>query len=441
MQAQKRIRTLPTVSTVLFCGLISFAYQNCSRAKFTISPVAKYEALSKENVFDNDQGDDGVASGNRPGDDGAVSSNRSGNDSGIPGTKAPRGDDPSKPRRGATGNDPGQPNVPVNFLFVCSNGRSDIAGGNVLSASALKVVIADRYNKVACELTGDFKSQILNTKKLTITPCAGLPAGDYEAHVMDANVAAKDFFMKEFTEDSIGFTKNADGTYTTEPGKVEILYDLNNQNSQYKTMNIQYDNVSTDATQKNCDSRVSPLIISMNSDSRGIQLTSPLDGIQFDILGENSFPKAHDKKQISWLTSEDREYYFIVLPNKNGQVLGINEMFGDNTRGPDGKFAANGYAALAKYDDDKDALITPDDTIYSELRLWNDRNRNGIAESNEISTLKEKNILVIDLHYDKRYKETDQYGNQTLMKSVVKTEDGKLHLLFDLWFRYLNITH
>jgi hypothetical protein len=49
-------------------------------------------------------------------------------------------------------------------------------------------------------------------------------------------------------------------------------------------------------------------------------------------------------------------------------------------------------------------------------------------------------VAVIDLHFDNRYKEQDQYGNQTLMKSVVQMEDGKMHLLFDLWFRYVNIT-
>jgi len=33
--------------------------------------------------------------------------------------------------------------------------------------------------------------------------------------------------------------------------------------------------------------------------------------------------------------------------------------------------------------------------------------------------------------------ETDRYGNETRMKSVVQTKDGRLHLIVDLWFRYL----
>ncbi len=43
-----------------------------------------------------------------------------------------------------------------------------------------------------------------------------------------------------------------------------------------------------------------------------------------------------------------RDNYFLVLPNSSGGVSGIDEMFGDNTRGPDGKFAANGYEVRLK---------------------------------------------------------------------------------------------
>lgn len=427
---RKNGKFLPAASIIVLCGVMSFAYQNCARAKFSIDPLAKSEALGKESVFDRNAGDDGVVGGDVPGNDGSIPGNNPPGDDSNNGGKKPPGDDSKIPKT----------NVPVNFAFECSNVHSNSAGGNMLTTSVLKIVIVDKSNKVVCELSGDFKSQILNTKKLSFVPCPELPAGKYEAHIMDAGAPGSSFLTKELTQDDIAFTKNADGTYLASSKKIDILYDFNKSNSLYNDVNKKYGGTSTAETQANCDSRVSPLIISMGSQARGIKLSAPLDGIQFDILGERSFPKAHDKKQISWLTSDDHEYYFIVLPNKDGRVLGINEMFGDNTRGPDGKFSANGYAALSKYDDDKDSLITEDDEVYSQLRLWNDKNRDGIADPNELSSLQEKNLSVIDLHYDKRYKETDQYGNQTLMKSVAKTEDGKLHLMFDLWFRYINIT-
>lgn len=434
MMPRKIQKAFSAFTALAVCGLMSLAYQNCARAKFTIDPGLKSEALGKEGVFGRQPGDDGSVGGSGPGDDGATPRN--------PNT----GNDPSVPRTPATGNDPVLPSVGLNitFRFVCSNIQSNAAAGNLLTASSVKLLVAKTIGSTpVCEITGDFKNDILNKKQINYKPCANLQAGSYYVYVVDSSVNSADGAAvadKSLTDNDIRFKVNADGTVQNlGRTKADILYDLNKSNLQYDELNSRF-GTSTEATQAACDTRVSPLIISMNSQARGISLTSPLDGIQFDILGERSFPMAHAKKQISWLTQEEQEYYFITLPNKDGQVLGINELFGDNTRGPDGKFAANGYAALAKYDDDDDNLITEDDEIFSKLRLWGDRNRDGIAQSDELLPLKEKSIAVIDLKFDKRYKETDQYGNQTLMKSVVKTEDGKLHLVFDLWFRYLNIT-
>jgi hypothetical protein len=438
-------KILTIVGSLTICGLMNFGFQNCARTQFLVDPFAKSEALSKENVFGNQQGDDGSIAGTQQGDDGSIAGTQPGDDGslpkggGLPG-KPPMGNDSSVPGKTPPDKNPPLSNLSVNFIFECSNAHTSSVGGNLLTASAVKVVIAGRGNNFLCEVTGDFKTEILNTKKLNFKPCAGLAPGKYDVHVVDEKVSANLFISKDFIRDKISFTVNADGTYSLMAKPIRIIYDTNSSHSLYNQFNEQFGNASTAETQKRCDKRVSPLIVSMGSETRGIKLTAPLDGIQFDILGQNSFPRAHDKKQISWFTPEVQEYYFIVLPGKDGKVLGIDQMFGDNTKGPDGNFAANGYAALAKYDSDRDNLITDEDEVYGDLRLWLDSDRNGIAELNEIFTLKEKGVILIDLHYDQNYKEVDPYGNQTLMKSVVKTEDGKLHLLFDLWFRYLNIT-
>lgn len=186
-----------------------------------------------------------------------------------------------------------------------------------------------------------------------------------------------------------------------------------------------------------CDERRSPLIISLDNSTKGIGLTSILDGIKFDIMGSKALPSPHYAKQISWFKQGNTDYYFLALPN-HGVVEGIDQLFGDNTLGPDGKFAANGYLALAKYDLNNDKLITSLDPIFKELRLWKDVNRDGKSEPDELFTLDEMGIIKIDLNYDNKYKEVDKYGNATLMKSVVQTKDGKLHLIFDLWFRVIH---
>ncbi|RYZ76592.1 MAG: hypothetical protein EOP06_31170, partial [Proteobacteria bacterium] len=102
--------------------------------------------------------------------------------------------------------------------------------------------------------------------------------------------------------------------------------------------------------QPGCEHSVSPLIVQMKKTS-AIRLTAPKDGVMFDILGLLAEPVAHTKQMISWfMRDNESENYFIVLPDAKGDVNGIEEMFGDNTSGPDGKFAKNGYEALRKWD-------------------------------------------------------------------------------------------
>lgn len=194
----------------------------------------------------------------------------------------------------------------------------------------------------------------------------------------------------------------------------------------------------------------SPLMVHFNSNTEQVEpleFSSQIDGIIFDILGLNSTPVPYAPKRISWYRSS--QYFFIALPNEKGDVKGIDQLFGDNTHGPDGKFAKDGYKALAKYDgmsaDGKkrlhpaDGFITAKDAVFVNLRLWNDENYDGIAQTNELQSLESKNVEIIDLNADPNFKETDKYGNETTLKSVVKTKDGRYHLMFDVWFAYKNI--
>lgn len=181
----------------------------------------------------------------------------------------------------------------------------------------------------------------------------------------------------------------------------------------------------------------SPLLIAFNEDHgafRAFELSDPLaDGRWFDIAGARAKPAPHAKYLISWLRKPS--YMFITLPDERGEVRGIDELFGNNTRGPDGAFAPNGYEALRKFDDDGDGYITARDAVFERLRLWSDVNGDAAATADELFPLRELRVEVIDLHYNARYVEADRYGNLTALKSAVRTADGELHLLFDLWFR------
>ena len=187
------------------------------------------------------------------------------------------------------------------------------------------------------------------------------------------------------------------------------------------------------------DGEADPLIVDLGSDidnAQGIQLSSQIDGILFDILGENSTPNAHDKKQISW--TNNIRYQWVVRPDSNGQVHGIDQMFGDNTLGPDNQFASDGFEALAKFDVDGNKKIDTDDPVFRELGLWADLNGNGQVDLGELNSLNDSKISYIDLRYDPNFFEVDQYGNKTSYKSIVSFSDGRKNLIFDMWFKYVD---
>jgi hypothetical protein len=391
-------------------GIVVMAYQNCGQPRFSIDAAAKAEKIVDEPVFGRDPGVDPNGSGRDPGVD-------------------PCGDNAAT-------------SFKINFSFECSNANSAKKGGNLITTEAVKlVVVSDSNKKIACELKGDFRSEIINTKQLTFASCPNLAAGSYKAYILDADAAASSYKSAALNKKAISFSVSAAGGLCQGKSKsTELLFDFNSKDNRYAESIQGIGGISNAETQKRCDTNKSPLVVSLGSQARGVQLTSPLDGIQFDILGQRSFPYPHAPKQISWLTREDQGYYFITLPNRRGEVNGINELFGDYTQGPDGAYAENGYLALGKYDDNKDGLITEQDEVFARLRLWNDLNRDGKSDSSELFSLSDKSIITIDLDYDENYLEEDMYGNKTMMKSVVKTEDGELHLMFDLWFRVLNIT-
>lgn len=204
-------------------------------------------------------------------------------------------------------------------------------------------------------------------------------------------------------------------------GVITLLYARNEDTS-----------VDAEAADAMCDQRKSPLVIHVASDVNNplpIALSSQDKGVYFDIAGRSN---NHVPLKISWFTNHD--YRLLTLPDSRGRVRGIDQLFGDNTVGPDGKAASDGYAALAKYDSNGDGTIDSKDPVFSQLRLWLDKDFDGVARARELSSLSSVGLVYIDLDYSTDYAETDRYGNQTTMKSIVGYQDGSMDLIFDLWF-------
>jgi hypothetical protein len=189
-----------------------------------------------------------------------------------------------------------------------------------------------------------------------------------------------------------------------------------------------------------------PLIVNMHPDqleTKSIPLTAPWMGRLFNLIGSNALPYQNAKIKISW--QRDPMFMYLTLPDANGEVRGIDQLFGDNTKLPDGSFSKDGMAALARFDgfsaDLKrkmkaaDEVIDSSDDVFSKLRLWKDKNLDGIASADELMTMDQAGIKEFSLKYNPNHHENDEYGNQTTMRSVVTMKDNSLRLFFDLWLK------
>jgi hypothetical protein len=357
--------------------------------------------------------------------------------------------------------------IPAPILYSCSNKGAAQDGSTALAASSLAVELVSSNGAVACQSSSGVRDSLLNLKQLSAMPpsCSGLAAGQYQVQVVDPSDRSGRASANLLTG-SLVATVGADGSANlSSRGPVYVLYDINASDSNYlaqaeQALGIASANTTTSSltssstgtssgtTSSACDSTHSPLVLDLSPTDQGesrVDLSAPLSGIMFDILGLRSFPYAHAKKLISKITNSS--FMFLALPNAQGEVTGIDELFGDDTFGPDGQFAANGYAALAKYDGmDAAGLarlapakghIDASDAVFSSLRLWSDRNGDGVSQPSELMTLQEAGVASINLDYEAGYFEEDQYGNQTRLRSYAQMADGTRRIAFDLYFRAL----
>lgn len=178
----------------------------------------------------------------------------------------------------------------------------------------------------------------------------------------------------------------------------------------------------------------SPILIDL--DGKGYQLTGLNDPVHFDLNADGA-------PEITGWTARNTNQGFLWLDrNGNGAVDSGAELFGNYTPLAAGGTALNGFRALAEFDQPEyggnaDGVIDSRDAVFQRLRVWIDRNHNGISEPAEILTLAQAGVARIELKYESNGRE-DKFGNRFRFKGKawISAPNGTEHpvRIYDVFF-------
>jgi hypothetical protein len=160
-------------------------------------------------------------------------------------------------------------------------------------------------------------------------------------------------------------------------------------------------------SQGQCSTNESPILINLRSNAAEDHLTSAANGVVFDIDADGVLD------QVAWTEANAPVAFLALDRNQNGTIDNGAELFGNATPKADGTTAANGFEALEDLDGGpgvSDGQIDARDAAYARLRLWLDRNHNGISEADELITLEQAGVTRILTRYHES-RRVDRYGN------------------------------
>lgn len=158
----------------------------------------------------------------------------------------------------------------------------------------------------------------------------------------------------------------------------------------------------------------SPIVIDIAGD--GIALTNPAAGVDFDLNGNGT------RDRLGWTRPDSDDAWLALDRDGNGSIDKGAELFGDFTPQP-ASSNKNGFLALAEFDGNRDRVIDNRDPVFDSLRLWQDRNHNGISEPEELHALSELNVKALELEF-KESKRVDEFGNEFKYRAKVRDARG-----------------
>lgn len=191
------------------------------------------------------------------------------------------------------------------------------------------------------------------------------------------------------------------------------------QQFERKANSKSFSSVFTDYQDATTAPKVDPLILDLNGDGL---VTTNLDqsNVYFD-LDTNGFAE-----RTAWVDANDG--LLVLDRDGDGKITNGQELFGDQTLLSNGTRATSGFEALREFDDNKDGKIDASDIVYLKLKVWQDLNRDGVSQAEEMKSLADVGIKAINLS-STFTGAADAMGNiQRRLGSFVKTDgsDGQI---------------
>ncbi|HET9640091.1 MAG TPA: putative Ig domain-containing protein [Allosphingosinicella sp.] len=156
---------------------------------------------------------------------------------------------------------------------------------------------------------------------------------------------------------------------------------------------------------------LAPLVLDLDGD--GVELKRRRkSGARFDMDGDGS---ADD---TGWIGKDDG--FLVVDLDGDGRIQGAAELSLLGLKAG----ARSSLEALATLDSKRDGKIDSGDERFADLKVWNDRNGNGVSEAGELASLSDHGIASIGLTAQPTGGEVEIGRNMVVATSAFTRQDG-----------------
>lgn len=225
--------------------------------------------------------------------------------------------------------------------------------------------------------------------------------GENFGEVFDAIGGANTEFMDIIDEiiDAIGPTTS--GGNATQDGFSELAQSDSNADGVIDSKDAVYAKMAGSDTEGENTTGADDAAANVNKNAEigktTTQLRDPLvldldgDGVEFTDLTESNaqFDLTQDgfATKTAWVSGDDG--LLALDKNNDGKINDVGELFGSADR--------SGFSELSDYDSNSDGSIDGEDDVFEQLKVWQDKNGDGISQENELSSLADQNIQSISL--------------------------------------------